>query len=1055
MVNKDLIRHILKEETRDTKSKLIKQIEDEGLYSIAELVGGLDNLKKILKDNPEMVERIENQKGLVKVSWTTDGDDPSIDLPFKIIGAGWNIWMTNSWPIVNIIYNENKLTKDENYKFKDFLYDSFNDESSVRVLKLNSDEPRMHKTYVQLGEINGKTAQKNTTDLSRSYDLSDIREIVETLGYDNIIKEEVDNTKEIQKNLRTIKILLSQISWEGLCDIWVEYNPVDKDYEIRSKSIKRHFDHDEIVNELNFVEESIKAMGLRPYVFSPWHVDNCEDEVEFMNESIDKSDEKRNKIIEKIMDNIIFPEYKHIICGYDVKNDEVFNEPVVNVTFIGGYGTKLWPTTQGIQKMYSDVLDEIWNTIYDYINIPVGVTMETTPKCDEQENIYLRESIGKSENNKLKLVKDIIYTMFDNIIDLEYIAKRNEIMVYYDTQEELESSEICDTINDYTNLNVVPWYDYKKRTELKKDPDFYIDTERYEEELNENYSPAGKEIIPNEIVIHKSNPKFRDKIIEQGLKVRAGECYKIYAGYGTKCKPAIFATNSTNKRSWFDSTYDDDVWEIDTTMMPEIKWYKDRHYESSKKHIVTFQDIPKEAIKLIYEGSGKDGGIMESVDKSEDKKLKLVTKMIHEFFDDVSFIDIKKYENKPMIRVYFDNDEYAGNEETYFAEQIQDKIYEYTGIKLIPYWHNIQYNTDADFRLDAIKLKYDNEGNVINESEEKQPKYVNIIKNLIEPFKEEEDCVCEIRVTSEDDFYIIYLVFGTEELNDKFSSFLQRAEYTINLRNDVKNTIKDYLPIDNIYVGSISKPNCEWKPMNESTFFLRRVDTSLMEKEFFENLNIITDVYLDKYNNGVGFNFETFEDHAINYFIDNYYNDLTNYGENDYPYDEIYKFLSNHFHNKIKDKYDTFFGRNINESENKKQSLLKTIEKEGLYNFIEMSGLDISQISSVLKNMDNPKEVLKQYIRDFVLKHGNKWGDNSGTLSGYEIQLSDNKYVDDITVQDSDQIAVEILEFDQDEYGHTEQNDQYITTINNLTNDELLTIISWMMETIKNGDWNR
>jgi hypothetical protein len=58
-------------------------------------------------------------------------------------------------------------------------------------------------------------------------------------------------------------------------------------------------------------------------------------------------------------------------------------------------------------------------------------------------------------------------------------------------------------------------------------------------------------------------------------------------------------------------------------------------------------------------------------------------------------------------------------------------------------------------------------------------------------------------------------------------------------------------------------------------------------------------------------------------------------------------------------------------------------------------------------------------------------------------------------VQDSDQIAVEILEFDQDEYGHTEQNDQYITTINNLTNDELLTIISWMMETIKNGDWNR
>ena len=106
--------------------------------------------------------------------------------------------------------------------------------------------------------------------------------------------------------------------------------------------------------------------------------------------------------------------------------------------------------------------------------------------------------------------------------------------------------------------------------------------------------------------------------------------------------------------------------------------------------------------------------INESVDKSEDKKLKLLTKMIHKFFDEVSFLDIKKYENKPMIRVYFDNDEEACNEESYFAEKIQDKVYEYTGIKLIPYWHTIQYNTDADFRLDAIKLKYDDEGNVIN-----------------------------------------------------------------------------------------------------------------------------------------------------------------------------------------------------------------------------------------------------------------------------------------------------------------------------------------------------
>ena len=131
--------------------------------------------------------------------------------------------------------------------------------------------------------------------------------------------------------------------------------------------------------------------------------------------------------------------------------------------------------------------------------------------------------------------------------------------------------------------------------------------------LMEDYSPAGKEIIPNSIVVHKSNPIFRDNIMSEGLKVKDGECYKIYVGYGTKCKPAIFATNSTNKRAWFDSTYDDDIWEINTEMIPDVKWYKDRHFESTKKHIVTFQNIPSEALTLKYEGSGRNDFLEESM----------------------------------------------------------------------------------------------------------------------------------------------------------------------------------------------------------------------------------------------------------------------------------------------------------------------------------------------------------------------------------------------------------------------------------------------------------
>ena len=524
-----------------------------------------------------------------------------------------------------------------------------------------------------------------------------------------------------------------------------------------------------------------------------------------------------------------------------------------------------------------------------------------------KENI---KKVLKEEINKFELVKNLIYDMFDSVIFLEYNTERNEIMVYYDKQEKLGNSEICDVINNYTGLNVVPWYEYDKNR-IGKEPDFYIDSEGYEEELNENYSPAGKEITPNKIVVHKTSPVWRENILKTGLQVSTGDCYKTYVGYGEKCVPAIFATNSTNKRAWFDSTYDDDVWAINTELIPKVKWYKDRHFESTKKHIVTFENIPPKAIELIHEGNGKSLW-RESVDKSEDKKLKLVTKMIHEFFDEVSFIKIKKYENKPLIRVYFDNDEYAGNEESYFAEQIQDKIYKYTGIKLIPYWHTIQYNTDADFRLDAIKLKYDNEGNVINESEditndieknlkairlllkqvnweglcdiwveyddldkeyaikskyvkkdlrtnndiqkelvflsnvirsmgimvyiygpwfvdsceddvefineseEKKPKYLNIIKDIVEPFKDE-DCVCDINVSydDEDDMYSVYLEFGVEDLNDTFIGN-GAHHYVLKLKNDVKDTIKSYLPINELYVGSYGTQKCDRKPMNES-----------------------------------------------------------------------------------------------------------------------------------------------------------------------------------------------------------------------------------------------
>ncbi len=354
---------------------------------------------------------------------------------------------------------------------------------------------------------------------------------------------ESDN-REIDKNLRALNVLLSLVSWDGLCDIWAEYNPDDKEYEIRSKTTVRHFYSDDMSKELSSLEDSIKSMGIKVYIFAPWYVDSCEDEVKFMNESSNRSEKDTKKlfrITKMIMEDLILPEYNHLICSYEITLNEVFNIPEVTVLFIGGYGTKLWPMTQGIRQMYLNVLEDISKEIANYTGVVIGVRGEQTPKCDDEENIYLKESESK----------------------------------------------------------------------------------------NKEYSPAGKEVTPKEKVYHQSNPIFRNKIEEQGLKVRAGECYKIYVGYGEKCIPAIFATNSSNKRAWFDSTYDDDVWEIDTTKIPNVKWFKDRHFDSRR-------EIDVSGVSKIAELDGVDESFFELTEvdlRNIDLRISNIQNGVMEFED--------------------------------------------------------------------------------------------------------------------------------------------------------------------------------------------------------------------------------------------------------------------------------------------------------------------------------------------------------------------------------------------------------------------------------------
>jgi hypothetical protein len=116
--------------------------------------------------------------------------------------------------------------------------------------------------------------------------------------------------------------------------------------------------------------------------------------------------------------------------------------------------------------------------------------------------------------------------------------------------------------------------------------------------VNEKLIP----VSPNRFVYHTSNPMFREQIKKMGL-IPKGESEAWLSNTPIEGE-VIFATNSDDKNDWFDSTYDDDIYQIDTTTLNN-KWYLDpnfNHLRDNNPYIITFEPIPSDAIKMIYKG---------------------------------------------------------------------------------------------------------------------------------------------------------------------------------------------------------------------------------------------------------------------------------------------------------------------------------------------------------------------------------------------------------------------------------------------------------------------
>jgi len=97
----------------------------------------------------------------------------------------------------------------------------------------------------------------------------------------------------------------------------------------------------------------------------------------------------------------------------------------------------------------------------------------------------------------------------------------------------------------------------------------------------------------------------------------------------------------------------------------------------------------------------------------------------------------------------------------------------------------------------------------------------------------------------------------------------------------------------------------EMMGINESSFLRRRVDVNLLDNEFIRYLNHITNFFLIKRDNGEEIEFYDFKRRIIDGLMDNFHDELSNWGLDEFQYDEIYDFLLERYLPKIESRYNS------------------------------------------------------------------------------------------------------------------------------------------------------
>jgi hypothetical protein len=171
---RNLIRNILNESK--LALELLDTIKNEDIFSAINLVGGVNNLKKILKEFPDVVDLLDSFYGKLGLIYHSRKEFIEFPVKFEIVGIQDNTWDSNSWPQVNLIYDDSNFDEEEKELFDQFVWDTIAD-LNIGGIDIKPEARDMFKDgyYMAIDFVNGKN-WKNL-DHNLRYDDKDIKHL--------------------------------------------------------------------------------------------------------------------------------------------------------------------------------------------------------------------------------------------------------------------------------------------------------------------------------------------------------------------------------------------------------------------------------------------------------------------------------------------------------------------------------------------------------------------------------------------------------------------------------------------------------------------------------------------------------------------------------------------------------------------------------------------------------------------------------------------------------------------------------------------------------------